>query len=125
MTELTKKGVEFTWGGVETAEFVQLKTALMPVPVLYIFDELKLQEVWVDASDYAVGATLVQPLDCRKHWLPVEYLLHKLSAVRQRYNATNRKFVAIVSGLKRWRYYLLGTHFVNRSDYKSLRYLQT
>ena len=41
------------------------------------------------------------------------------------YDAMNREFVAIVSGLKRWRHYLLGTHFVVRSDHASLRYLQT
>ena len=57
LTEL--KGVEFTWGGVEAAAFEQLKTALMSAPVLQIFDETKPREVWVDALDYAVGATLV------------------------------------------------------------------
>ena len=62
--------------------------------------------------------------DCGKHWLPVEYLSHKLSAAERNYDATNREFVAIVSGLKRWKHYLLGTHFVVRSDHASLRYLQ-
>ena len=59
LTELTRQGVEFTWGGVEAAAFAQLKTALVSAPVLYIFDELKPWEVWVDALDYVVGATLV------------------------------------------------------------------
>ena len=59
LTELTRKGVEFTWGGVEAAAFEQLKAALTSAPVLQIFDETKPREVWVDASDYAVGATLV------------------------------------------------------------------
>ena len=47
------------WGGVEAAAFAQLKTALTSAPILQIFDESKPWEVWVDASDYAVGATLV------------------------------------------------------------------
>ena len=59
LTELTRKGVEFRWGGVEAAAFEQLKAALTSSPVLQIFDKMKLREVWVDASDYAVGATLV------------------------------------------------------------------
>ena len=59
LTELTRKGVEFRWGGVEAAAFEQLKAALTSAPVLQILDETKLREVWVDASDYAVGATLV------------------------------------------------------------------
>ena len=61
----------------------------------------------------------MQPSDCGKHWLPVEYLSHKLSAAERNYDATNSKFVAFVSGLKRWRHYLLGTHFVVRSDHAS------
>ena len=67
----------------------------------------------------------MQPSDCGKHWLPVEYLSHKLSAAEHNYDAMNREFVAIVSGLKRWRHYLLGTHFVVRSDHASVQYLQT
>ena len=59
LTELTRQGVEFTWGGVEAAAFEQLKAALTSAPVLQIFDETKPQEVWVDASDYVVGVTLV------------------------------------------------------------------
>ena len=47
------------WGGVEAAAFEQLKAVLTSAPVLQIFDETKLREVWVDALDYAVGATLV------------------------------------------------------------------
>ena len=34
LTELTRKGVEFTWGGVEVATFAQLKMALTSAPVL-------------------------------------------------------------------------------------------
>ena len=63
LTELTQKGVKFKWGVVEAAAFAQVKMALTLAPVLQIFDKSKLREVWVDASDYAVGATLVQPLD--------------------------------------------------------------
>ena len=34
LTKLTRKGVEFTWGGVEAAAFAQLKTVLTSAPVL-------------------------------------------------------------------------------------------
>ena len=61
-----------------------------------MLDEDKPHEVWVDASDYAVGATLVQQDDDSKRWLPVEYLSHRLSVVEQNYDSTNREFVAIL-----------------------------
>ena len=50
----------------------------MTAPILQVFDKEKPDEVWADASDYAVGATLVQPSDDGKTWLPVEYLSHRL-----------------------------------------------
>ena len=59
MTDLTKKAQDFTWGTKEEATFQKLKEALTSAPILQVFDEHKPHEVWVDASDYAVGATLV------------------------------------------------------------------
>ena len=59
MTDLTKKDRDLTWSNEEEAAFQKLKEALTSAPILQVFDEDKLHEVWVDASDYAVGATLV------------------------------------------------------------------
>ena len=59
MTDLTKKDRDFTWSNEEEAAFQKLKEALTSAPILQVFDEDKPHEVWVDASVYAVGATLV------------------------------------------------------------------
>ena len=59
MTDLTKKYRDFTWSTEEEAAFQKLKEALTSAPILQVFDEDKPHEVWVDASDYAVGTTLV------------------------------------------------------------------
>ena len=59
ITNLTKKDRDFTWDTEEEAAFQKLKEALTSAPILQVFDEDKPHEVWVDASDYAVGATLV------------------------------------------------------------------
>ena len=59
MTNLTKKDRDFTWGTEEEAAFQKLKEALTSAPILQVFDKDKPHEVWVDASDYAVSATLV------------------------------------------------------------------
>ena len=47
------------WGTEDKAAFTKLKVALTSAPILQVFDEDKLHKVWVDASDYAVGAMLV------------------------------------------------------------------
>ena len=89
LTDLTKKAIEFKWEATEEAAFEALKKALTTVPILQVFNEEKPHEVWVDASDYAVGAALVQSSDDGKTWLPVEYLSHRLLVAEQNYNATN------------------------------------
>ena len=59
MTDLTKKDRDFTWSYEEEAAFQKLKEALTSAPILQVFDEDKPHKVWVDASDYSVGAMLV------------------------------------------------------------------
>ena len=59
MTDLTKKDRDFMWGAEEEAAFQKLKEALTSAPILQVFDKDKPHEVCVDASDYAVGTTLV------------------------------------------------------------------
>ena len=60
LTDLTRKDVLFQWGHDQDTAFEALKHALTKAPILQVYnDELK-HEVWVVASNYAVGATLVQ-----------------------------------------------------------------
>ena len=58
-TDLTRKDKEFIWSAECAALFEKLKTALTTAPVLQVFDDAKPSELWVDASQFAVGATLV------------------------------------------------------------------
>ena len=78
LTDLAKMALDFKWEATEEAAFETLKKALTMAPILQVFDDDKPHEVWVDALDYAVGTTLVQPSDDGKTWMPVEYLSHRL-----------------------------------------------
>ena len=99
-----------------------IEKALTTTPVLQVFDDTKPSELWVDVSQFAVGATLVQPGDDGK-MLPVEYLLHRLSAAEHNYDATDHEFVAILVGLQCWRHYLVGTKCIVHSNHASLKWL--
>ena len=122
LIDLTHKDVELAWTAECAASFEMLKIALTTAPVLQVFDDAKPSELWVDASQFAVGATLVQPGDDGK-MLPVEYLSHRLSAAERNYDATDHEFVAILTGLRCWYPYLVGTKFIVRSDHASLKWL--
>ena len=64
--------------------------------------------------------TMTQSDGCQWSTCPIGYPWRS-----KNYDATNREFVAILSALKRWRHYLLGAHFIVRSDHASLRWLQS
>ena len=107
--DLTHKDVPFQWGHDQDAAFEALKHDLTEAPILQVYDDELKHKVWVDASDYAVGATLVQEVSGSPgQWLPVEYMLHWLSATEQNYHANDREFVVILSALHHWHHFLIG-----------------
>ena len=109
LMDLMHKDVPFQWDHDQDAAFKALKHALTKVPILQVYDDELKHEVWVDASDYAVGATLVQEVSGSSgQWLPVEYMSHRLSAAKQNYHANDREFVAILSALHCWCHFLIG-----------------
>ena len=122
LTDPTCKDIEFAWSAECAASFEMLRMALTTAPVLQVFDSAKPNELWVDASQFAVVATLVQPGDDGK-MLPLEYLSHRLSAAECNYDATDHEFVAILVGLQYWHHYLVGTKFIVHGDHASLKWL--
>ena len=59
MNDLLKKGVPFKWKQ-EQDTFQELKQAVQTEPVLLQPDQKKPFEVEIDASNYAIGAMLMQ-----------------------------------------------------------------
>ena len=58
-------------------------------------------------------------------YLPVEYMSHRLSSAECNYSATEREFVAIISGLRRWIHYLVGKPCQVHIDHASLKWLMS
>lgn len=63
--------------------------------------------VVTDASDYAVGATLMQSYDDGYH--PVAFLSIKLTGAAKNYDTRTKEFHAIELAAEKW-YYLLSGH---------------
>jgi len=78
-------------------------------------------ELEVDASSFAIGATLNQQ-DERKRWHPVAYYSETLSEAERNYNVYDRELLAIVKSLKHWRVYLAGAphQIVIHTDHANL-----
>ena len=60
LTKLTRKHVQFVWGPEQQAAFVKLKALLVFSKAMAIPHPEEPYLLYTDASDYAVGAILVQ-----------------------------------------------------------------
>ncbi|CAI7923990.1 unnamed protein product [Closterium sp. NIES-54] len=122
LTNLLRKGVEYTLGEKEQAAFSALKQILCSPPVLHIADPHRPFELFTDASDIAVGALLLQ--DFGNGLQPIAYESRKLHPPERNYPIHDREMLAIVHAFKVWRCYLTGADVTVRTDHRSLQYLR-
>jgi len=117
LTDLLQKNGFQCFPTVQAA-FEHLKTALVSTPVLALPDSSKPFILEIDASTVGIGVVLAQD----GH--PIAYFSKKLSSRLQQQSAYVRELYAITEVVAKFRYYLIGHHFVIRTDQRSLKHLQ-
>lgn len=116
LTELTKEQTPWHWRDeIEGKAFESLKHACSTAPVLAMPDPTLPYEVYTDASQFALGAVLLQ--DQGKGLQPVAFLSRKLSPAERSYPTGDREMLAIYYALQQWRCYLEGAQFKVNSDH--------
>ncbi|GKE28307.1 transposon ty3-G gag-pol polyprotein, partial [Tanacetum coccineum] len=73
--------------------------------------------VEIDASGVGIGAVLQQ------NGHPIAHLSKTLSTRHQALSTYEKKFLAVLLALEKWRGYLLDRHFVIKTDHYSVKYL--
>lgn len=111
------KNDSFVWSSVATLTFNQLKTSMTTTPVLALPNYSKDFVLETDASGMGLGVVLMQD----GH--PIAYWSKGLSTKDQALSTYEKELMAGVLEVLKWRYYLLGRHFLIKTDHQSLKYL--
>ena len=122
MEKLLKKDVTFYWNDDCMNILDVLKEKLESTPIL-VFPKWDMEfHVHVDMSCIVLGVVLTQEggegLD---H--PIEFMSHKLSKVENKYSTNERKGLAKVYMLQKYRHYLLGGHLNMYTNHSVLKYM--
>nr|XP_027232840.1 uncharacterized protein LOC113824300 [Penaeus vannamei] len=123
LSDLLRKNVRepLKWTDELTKVFEQLKAALASKPVLKLPDASHPFVLRTDSSDVGLGAVLLQYVD--GHPFPVAYASRKLLDREKRYSTIEKEGLAIMFGIHRFRYYLMGQEFILEVDHKPLIYI--
>ncbi|GFW24939.1 transposon Tf2-11 polyprotein [Trichonephila clavipes] len=121
LSYLTKKKVKWQWGFDQQNAFQTLKNSLTTPPVLKQADGTKPYIIRTDASNYALGAVLLQGEGSDEH--PIEYASRLLTPAERNYSTTEREALAVVWALKKFRGYIEGTEITVASDHQPLKWL--
>jgi hypothetical protein len=106
LNDLTKKLRQWSWDEQEEKAFQALKKACTTYPVLRTPDWTKQFVLETDASDYALGAVIMQEYEDGLH--PVAFHSRSLNPAERNYNTHNKELGGIVFGFKCARPFFLG-----------------
>ena len=120
---LTERGRAFEWTTECDSAFKDLKLRLISAPVLVFpnFGKPFLLDT-MPAKLHGVGAVLSQRSEDGQECV-IAYGSRTLSKAERTYNVTRKELLAVVTFVKHFRPYLLGRHFVLRTDHSALQWI--
>ena len=116
LTDLLKKD-GFKWGQQATEAFQLLKKKLCEAPVLAMPNFEIPFVVETDACSTGMGAVLMQ------QGRPISYLSKAFNKKNKGCSVYEKELLALVLAVTKWRHYLVGQHFIIKTDHQSLKYL--
>ncbi|CAI6376903.1 unnamed protein product [Macrosiphum euphorbiae] len=117
LRDFLKQNSSFQWSINEENMWNRVKEDLCKVPVLQYYNPNKEIILSVDASQYGVGAVLLQDN------LPVAYASKALTEVQSRWAQIEKETYTIVWGCERFHQFIYGRKIIIESDHKPLEYI--
>ena len=119
---MLRKNKQFKWTDQTETSFCKIKIMLAAKPILTMANYDKQFYLFVDSSDVAIGATLLQMDDVGKHKL-VCYFRKKLTGAQRKNCTTDKEALALVLSVRAFRVYI-GGHVIIYSDHDPLRFME-
>ncbi|KZS06258.1 Uncharacterized protein APZ42_030339 [Daphnia magna] len=113
----------FTWGVEAVESFELLKRALMEAAQLAYPDNSKPFEIHHDASEYGIGAALIQKRETRER--PIASASRLLYRAERNYSITQKECLVLVWAVKKFHSYIWGTKVKVVTDHHALCWLTT
>ena len=119
-----KEKKEWTQTKEHQQSFEELKKKIMSQLVLSLLKREGKFRIEMDASEYAIGGVLSQEQEGK--WKLIAFLFRAMQLAERNYEIYNKKLLAIVEALTKWRQYLLDAMEVFKiwTDYKNLKYFR-
>ncbi|KAE8228970.1 hypothetical protein CF326_g6075 [Tilletia indica] len=130
LTRLTRTGPgssSFSWSPAAQLAFDTLKSRFLSPPVLRHFNFESPSVLYVDASDFAVGAVLAQPDPATGVLHPCAFYSRQFLDAEINYKVYDKEMTAIMAALDHWRSWLIGSDhkLLILSDHRNLEYFTT
>lgn len=122
ITDVLSRKRKFEWTNEADEAFRNIKNLLTTAPVLKNPDFSKKFYVHCDASDFGIGAVLVQ-IDCDGNESPIAFMSKKLNSSQRNYSVTEKECLAAISAIEKFRCYIELQEFEVITDHSSLVWL--
>ena len=118
LNELRKKGAKWKWEPRHERAWQELRRKVCQPELLHHPDPDKKFIVRCDASDYAIGACLLQQVHGQE--LLIESCSKKLNKYERNYHTSEKELYAIVFALHKWYHHLMMRKFTVFTDHRNL-----
>ena len=122
LTRMLGKDKKFEWNSEQDVAFEKLREFLLADPILKAPEWDKPFHIFTDASNVAVGCTLMQKDGSGKYHV-ISYLSRALTSSERNWPTVQAELYAIVYALRKFNYYLYGHEVIIHTDHKPLEHL--
>ena len=116
LTQMSSDKAKFKWGPEQQKAFEEIKRIMSRETILAFPDFSKEFHVYTDASDYQLGAVIMQDNK------PLAFYSRKLTGAQSRYTTGEQELLSIVETLREFKNILWGQQVIVHTDHKNLLY---